>query len=151
MTTTEDSGTQATTVSVNVSALAQQARVQFRGAALAVGGLAALIAGLVLRSHYEGAKRVCSSSLGALSQALDQAAQQQCNKDSDLAGLGLALIIVGVSCLGLGLLNLKEAREIKARLLTAPDDGTASAATRAPRAASSQTSTMPNATRDDRG
>lgn len=86
----------------------------------ALGGLAALITGIVLRSHYEPLKRVCSSGLGVVGQAFDGAAQQQCSRNSDLAGLGLALIIIGVCCMGLALLNLRETRAIRQHALRLP-------------------------------
>ncbi|HST54337.1 MAG TPA: hypothetical protein VLJ42_00380 [Solirubrobacteraceae bacterium] len=79
--------------------------------ASAAGGVAALVAGLVMRSHYEPIKRLCDSGLGALGQAFNPSAQQHCSLDSSLAVIGTCLAIVGVCTLGLALLNLREARK----------------------------------------
>jgi hypothetical protein len=85
-----------------------------------LGSLAALITGIVLRSHYEPIKHACSSGLGTLGQAFAATAQQQCSRDSDLAGVGLALIGVGICCLGLALLNLREAATLRRGMQPVP-------------------------------
>ncbi len=74
----------------------------------AIGGLAALIVGIVLRSHYEPLAHVCSSGVGVVSQAFVPAAQHQCSTDSGLAGFGLGLAIFGGCCLVAAFLSMQE-------------------------------------------
>jgi hypothetical protein len=60
-----------------------------------VGGVAALIIGLVLRAHYAAIHAACSSGLGVVGQAVNGSAQSQCSSAADFLNLAYALIFAG--------------------------------------------------------
>lgn len=92
-----------------------RSRSRFRPGLTAVGSLVALIAGIVLRSHYEPLTAICQSGIGALGQAVDTQAQTSCSLDSGLSDAGLFLIVVGALILAGAVMSLLYAGQRRQR------------------------------------
>jgi uncharacterized membrane protein len=67
-------------------------------------GLLALVAGLLLRHHYEPIRQACNSSVGLFSQEVSGHALAHCGLDGTLADIGTALIVCGIVILAITLL-----------------------------------------------
>lgn len=67
-------------------------------------GLLALIAGLLLRHHYEPIRQACNLSVGLFSQEVSGHALAHCGLDGTLADIGTALIVCGIVILAITLL-----------------------------------------------